>query len=245
MSGIRTVLVAACVGMLAMPAYAHFKLNAPTSRSEQDGLGGPQKSAPCGLSDVSATADDSTPTNVVSTLKAGSMVSISINETIFHPGHYRVQLAQNIASLPADPPVTAGSTACGSTVINANPTAPLIGDGLLKHTAAFSGTQTMMVQLPAGMTCTNCVLQVTQFMSNHGLNNPGGCFYHHCAIVNITNDGPMDAGVTNPDADTVDPMGGKVGSSCCGTNGGVPSVGSLLLAALVAGVLVLRRRRSY
>jgi hypothetical protein len=240
MSGTRTVLVAACLAVLSMPAYAHFKLNAPTSRSQQDLIGSPQKSAPCGITDSPNVPDQSTPTNVVSTLKAGSTVTISIDETVFHPGHYRVALAQDIASLPADPPVTAGSTACGSTTINASPTLPLLGDGLLKHTSKFSGTQTMQVQLPPGMTCTNCVLQVVQFMSNHGLNNPGGCFYHHCAIVNVTNEGPQDAGVVNPDADTVNPPGGG-GGGCCSADGSAR--GSVLLAAAVLAFLVRRVRR--
>src|SRR4029079_14767179 len=87
------------------------------------------------------------------------------------------------------PPVTAGgtpSTPCGSTTIMSSPVFPVIADGMLVHTAAFSGPQSFTVTLPAGMTCTsNCVLQVVEFMSNHILNNPGGCFYHHCANITI------------------------------------------------------------
>ncbi|HEU4729080.1 MAG TPA: SCE4755 family polysaccharide monooxygenase-like protein, partial [Kofleriaceae bacterium] len=185
----RTALVAACLGALSTPAYAHFKLNAPVNRSEQDSLGSPQKSGPCGMTDSSTTPDQSVPTNVVTPVRAGSTLTISINELVFHPGHYRVALAKDMASLPADPPVTPGSTPCGTTVIAASPTLPLLGDGLLMHTTSTGGaTQTMQVQIPAGMTCTNCVLQVIQFMSDHQLNNPGGCFYHHCAIVNVSPD---------------------------------------------------------
>ena len=32
-----------------------------------------------------------------------------------------------------------------------------------------------------------------EFMSDHPLNNPGGCFYHHCADISISG-GPSDGG---------------------------------------------------
>src|SRR5262249_55630132 len=45
--------------------------------------------------------------------------------------------------------------------------------------------QTIQVTLPSNMTCDHCTLQVIEFMSEHPLNNPGGCFYHHCANISI------------------------------------------------------------
>lgn len=135
------------------------------------------------------------PTNDVTEVEAGSMLTITIDERIFHPGHYRVAIANDLASLPDDPPVTAGSTPCGSTVIDPNPTLPVLADGLLVHTTSFNGQQTVQVPIPSDLRCTNCVLQVIEFMSNHGLNNPGGCFYHHCATVSVVAPGTPDAGV--------------------------------------------------
>jgi hypothetical protein len=236
----RSAILFGCL-LVSTTASAHFKLNSPASLSEQDGLGGPQKSAPCGLSDDSATADDSTPTNQVTTLMTGSIMTVSINETIFHPGHYRVSIAQDMASLPADPVVQPGAgTPCGSTMINPSPTLPLLADGQLVHTSSFgTGTKTFQVQLPAGMTCTNCIVQVTQFMSNHILNNPGGCYYHHCATVTISDDAPAtDAGPTGGDAGT---DGDDAGGGCCSTSTRTP--GFELLAAAVLGIALLRRRR--
>src|SRR6185312_12343307 len=187
---LHAVVVAACF-VTSAPAYAHFKLDSPASRSVQDALGGPQKSSPCGLSDATQGSDDSTPTNVIVGLKAGSTFTVSITETITHPGHYRVALAQDMASLPPEPTVTPGTGfACGSVPIDANPQLPVLADGLFDHTKSFNSVpQTAQVQLPAGMTCHNCVLQVIEFMGDHGLNNPGGCFYHHCSIVDITTEG--------------------------------------------------------
>lgn len=180
---------------------AHFTLLTPASNGEQDSLGNPQKSAPCGQSDPGPRW---IATGAVTHVQAGTILTITIREGIFHPGHYRIAIAQDFASLPADPPVTADAvSACGATVIENNPTLPILADGLLVHTQAFSGAETMEVQLPQGFTCTNCTLQVLEFMSNHGLNDPGGCFYHHCATLTVTSEPPSnDAAVDAPIADT-------------------------------------------
>jgi MYXO-CTERM domain-containing protein len=238
----RTVTLAICLVMFGFiaTAEAHFKLNAPASYSQQDPTyGDPQKSAPCAQADP---GNPIVPTNAVTEVQSGAMLAISITETIYHPGHYRVSIAQDMASLPPDPPVIAGTTPCGSTMINANPSLPLLADGLLVHSAPFSPTtQTMQVPIPTGMTCTNCMLQVTQFMSNHQLNNPGGCFYHHCAAVNISPNAPPppDGGVnpgTDAGTDPADPTGG-----CC--SAGRDSAATGLLGSLVVGLLLRRRRR--
>ncbi|MBV8756545.1 MAG: lytic polysaccharide monooxygenase [Deltaproteobacteria bacterium] len=231
----RLRIVVASLVVAAAPAYAHFKLVSPASRSAQDALGGPQKSSPCGESDATQGANDSTPTNTIVQLKAGGTVTVSINETITHPGHYRVALAQDMASLPPEPTVSPGTGfACGSAPVDAHPQLPVLADGLFTHTSSFNGhVQTAQVQLPAGMTCNNCVLQVIEFMSDHGLNNPGGCFYHHCSIVNITADGP-DAGVSSGDD-----AGTTGGTHHGGCDVGAPSSALLVLV----GALLLRRRR--
>ena len=51
------------------------------------------------------------------------------------------------------------------------------------------------VQLP-NISCKKCTLQVVQFMAEHGVNNPGGFTYHHCANLEITADPkkPIDKG---------------------------------------------------
>jgi Lytic polysaccharide mono-oxygenase, cellulose-degrading len=180
-------------------ADAHFVLQAPACYSQQDSLGAPEKSGPCGQ------ADPATPfvaSGQVTTFQSGQTITVTINEVVTHPGHYRVALAADMMSLPADPAVTAGATPCGSAAIEASPTVPVLADGVLQHTAAFAGPQSFQVTLPAGFTCTSCVLQVIEFMSSHGLNNPGGCFYHHCADVSIVaRDG--GSGVGKPDASIV------------------------------------------
>jgi hypothetical protein len=45
----------------------------------------------------------------------------------------------------------------------------------------------------ANISCDHCTLQVIEFISNHALNNPVGCFYHHCADISIQPGGAEQA----------------------------------------------------
>ena len=99
---------------------------------------------------------------------------------------------------------------------------------------AFSGPQSFTFKLPTNMTCTgNCVLQVAEFMSDHGLNNPGGCFYHHCANITIQASGGTDAG-------TGESGGSDSGCGCAAGRGRASALGLFAMLALVAA----RRRRT-
>ncbi len=228
----RTLLLASCLAMFGFTATAeaHFKLNAPASMILQDASGNPQKTSPCGGA--------GTPTNEVTDVRSGAMLSISITETVEHNGHYRVAVAQNMAELPADPNVANNN--CIGLMPSSNPMLPVLGDGLLMHSTPLDPkTQTMQVMIPAGMTCTNCVLQVIQYMYPHA--KP--CFYWHCAMVNISPNAPPppDAGI-DPGSDAVtdptDPP--NPGGGCCSSR---DSGAAGLLGGLAVGLLLLRRRR--
>jgi len=237
------VVVLSTVAATGSIAHAHFALNAPPAYSMQDSLGLPLKSAPCGQADPGTPV---VPTNIVTSFHEGDTITITVNETIFHPGHYRVALATDQNGLPADPTVTAGATPCGTAVIQDSTTAGVLVDDMLDHTTAFAGPQSFQVQLPTGMTCTNCTLQVIEFMADHGLNNPGGCFYHHCAQLSILPQNvPLpDAGTPgNPgtsDAGTGHPATTTGGCSGCNARG---SGGVLALVIAVGGLVLARRRR--
>jgi len=244
---VLAVPVAGLVLAAAAPhrAEAHFALVDPPAYSVQSSVGSPQKSAPCGQADP---GNPPVPTNVVTTFQQGSTITVTISEKVYHPGWYRVALATDQGSLPADPLVTPGAnTPCGAADIMSPPVFPVLADNMLAHNSAFSGPQSFQVTLPAGMTCTNCTLQVIEFMSNHALNNPGGCFYHHCAQVDLTTDAPPDASPFQPDADpaTAPDAGGNpgddtgAGGGCCNTG----SPGTSWVGSLVVGFLLLRRRR--
>src|SRR5678809_1120281 len=220
-------------------AHAHFILQEPMSRTEQGDLGDPQKTAPCGP----GPGEASVPTGIVATLSQGGTVRVTINETVPHPGHYRVALSTTgQTGLPADPPVTpSASDQCATKEIMNPPVYPVLADGMLPHTAAFSGPQSFTVQLPANVTCNaNCVLQVTEYMQNHG----APCFYHHCAdVVILPPVGTIDAGCGGTTGGTG--TGGSAGASgdsgCSCTAAAARTSLSGVLAGLA--VVALRRRR--
>lgn len=200
-------LVAAACTVVAPAAEAHFVLKTPASWMSQDVLGNPQKLGPCG-DDAGGTV-----TGEVTSFAAGETITITIDETIFHPGHYRIALALNDRSeLPPEPVVTPGSTDCGSVEIMDPPVFPVLADGVFLHTASFGEPQTIQVTLPADVSCDHCTLQIIEFMSNHGLNNPGGCFYHHCADIAIGG-GSSTGGAGGSTAST-----GGAGGSTASTN---------------------------
>ena len=236
---IRQLMIASAVVLGgAGRAHAHFKLDAPPSWANQDSLGTPLKSAPCGQSDPGNPA---VATNAVTRLTAGSTVTITITETVFHPGHYRVALAADQGSLPVDPTAHPDTnSACGTADIMTTPALPVLADNMLAHSTPFSGPQSFQITLPAGMTCANCTLQVIEFMSNHPLNDPGGCFYHHCASVVISASGAdggtgggTDGGIGGPGS------GLTVG---CSSGSGAYSIG--ICCAMLGWLLARRRRRA-
>jgi hypothetical protein len=184
---ISSLAIVAIGTLVSTQARAHFVLKAPASYQDQNFLGDPQKDAPCG--------GRGTATGKITTYKPGDTVTITVDETIFHPGHYRIALAQNNESeLPANPKVTPGASQCGSVPIDNNPTFPILADGLLPHTAKFGSPQTVTVKLPTNITCTKCTLQIVEFMSSHA----APCFYHHCAQIAISaTGGPVDAGAAD------------------------------------------------
>lgn len=230
----RAALTAGMMVAVAAPeARAHFVLQSPAAYSTQNSSGSPQKSAPCGQADGGAIV----PTGAVTSYHSGDSVTVTIDERIYHPGHYRVALAADLVSLPADPIVTPDSDSpCGTAQIQSASTQGVLVDNMLPHTAPFSGPQSFRVTLPAGLTCTNCTLQVIEFMSSHPLNDPGGCFYHHCAQLNIVPPGtPLPE---NPPGDAGSDATGGVRGGC--SAGGSPG-GALGLAGL--GLILQRRRR--
>jgi hypothetical protein len=188
--------VAAVVASLAGTAHAHFVLVAPAASLVQNRLGDPQKIAPCG--GVSANPGRGTPANpgvasgAVTNVKGGTNLPMMVQETIYHPGHYRVALARTMQQLPPDPVVTTAQTEKGtrsqSAVIQNPPVAPILLDGIFAH--AERPTQNFEAEIPIpNIDCKDCVLQVIEFMADHpGIAVDGGHSYHHCAVLNITAD---------------------------------------------------------
>lgn len=183
-----SILAGVGIAVLALASTsgrAHFELLEPSASLVQDRLGDPQKLAPCG----GTSANPGTSTGIVNQVRGGDMLHVKLRETIFHPGHYRIALARSQAELPPDPEVTTRDTPKGpwsvsAKIADANP--PILADGLFVHTQkpapdTFWETD---VRVP-NINCDNCILQLVQFMAEHGHNKDGDYSYHHCAVLRI------------------------------------------------------------
>lgn len=189
------LLGAVLVAAMSATTDAHFVLVQPAASIVQNRLGDPQKIAPCGGVSANAArgtaANPGVPSQAVTQIKGGSTFHILVQETVFHPGHYRVALARTMADLPKDPVVTTRDSERGPWSVSAeimNPVAPpVLADGLFAHTERPNGLWEADVQIP-NVNCANCYMQVIQFMAEHAKNADGDYSYHHCAVVNITAD---------------------------------------------------------
>jgi hypothetical protein len=180
-------------------AVAHFKLIEPESWLVEANLGDPQKAAPCGTSDKTAGM----PSNKIGSVKGGSKLHLKVQETVFHPGFYRVALAVNSrAELPKDPDAVTAPGARGlqsvAAAVSFPPRPPVLADGLFMHKDTERPAPMFWeadIDIP-NISCAKCTMQVIQFMAAHGLNAEGDYTYHHCADLQITADAtkPMATG---------------------------------------------------
>ena len=179
------LLGAAAAAGLAPFANAHFRLLEPGSWIEENQLGDPQKLGPCG----GTSSDPGKPTDKVTTVQGGDRIKVRIQETVYHPGFYRVALAvTSREELPKDPEAKVENRANGPWSIAGSiqypPVPPVLADGLFQHIGRFDKEQETEVEMP-NISCSKCILQVVQFMASHGLNKDGGYTYHHCAVLQI------------------------------------------------------------
>src|SRR5215471_15381377 len=97
---IQFALLACGLAIAVQNASAHFKLVEPASWLIEDNRGDPQKAGPCG----GTNTDWGKPSYMVTKAVGGQKIHIKVQETVYHPGHYRVALAVNSPTeLPADP----------------------------------------------------------------------------------------------------------------------------------------------
>jgi hypothetical protein len=213
----------------ASPVHAHFILVKPDSWLNEDQSafagGGPQKGSPCGP----GGDDDVTPIPVsmkTVTAHAGDTIDFDMQETVHHPGYFRVSLAETDAMHATtthfpDPPLD--DTNVCSFDLDAVPTEPhdnVIADGLFKDTNMLGENRDLptSVKLPDDKTCDHCTLQIVQVMMDHG---GSSCFYYHCVDITIL---PADgSGNENPDAGTTTGTGGSTSMS---GSGGMGSAGT-------------------
>jgi hypothetical protein len=206
--------------MLPAILAAHIALTAPTVRSTLS-----IKSPPCGdTTSVRGTA--------VTVLEPGAMLAVRWNETINHPGHYRISFDSDGQdfTIPLD-------------FNDFTQTENVLLDNIADGTSPYMS----MVQLP-NVACENCTLQLIQMMTDKPPYGDGNDIYFQCADIAL-----RTGGSTSPDAGTGNPGTGEDAgidnggdpdnniTGGCSTSGGRTS---WILVGLGAFGLARRRSRS-
>jgi uncharacterized protein (TIGR03382 family) len=195
LEAMRTRWLAAAVLIFASsPAAAHIAMTSPAPRGEA------QKAGPCG-------AAGSTRGTNVTTYAPGQTITVEWDETVGHPGHYRIAFdddGNDVFQNPNNPNDNFPST-------------------LVEPIADVGGTThyTQTVTLP-NITCDNCTLQLIQVMTTAV---PYNSFYYQCADIIL-------AGAPTDPTDPTDPTPELDGG--CSTTGGTGGSGLVVLGAALA-----------
>ena len=245
---LRTLgLVTLALVSVSAVASAHIALKSPTARTtDQIQL----KTGPCGQTTNARTAN-------VTVFKPGQTITVAWDETINHPGHYRISFDPNGTNFPNPKSFT-----------DMDGGVNVLVDGIPDKTGAAPIAYSQQVTLP-NVECNNCTLQLIQVMTDKPPYDPGPTgndIYYQCADLVLTNSDaglppPPDGGSTT-DAGTTTDSGSSVdsGSSSpdagtnlpsndpgcsCETGAGTTTGGASLAGAVVVVLaLALARRRS-
>jgi hypothetical protein len=221
-------------------AHAHFKVLQPASWLKEDSLGGPQKGSPCGPGNTRPfLGDDVQPVPVsdeVTTFHAGETISVQLQETVYHPGYFRIALAKTHAADATttdfpDPPLSDPDNCLfDKAAVKTGAHDNVLADGLFMVEEQSAPGRSLMqdVKLP-NEPCDDCTLQIVQVMEAHPAQS---CFYFHCADIKIL---PADGGASATPA-TDD-------GGCAVANAGVAGSSAAWWATLGIGAVLYRRRR--
>jgi MYXO-CTERM domain-containing protein len=247
MMGRRLTYVLAAAAALLVPAVAsaHIHMTQPLSRT--DSPTGDQKEAHCGtLGYVRADHPDR-----VTTFAPGATVTVNWDETIQHPGWFRIAFQPNgeTFTIPVCGTVAAPAECAAGEFPTENLEGVTLADGsIVLDDMILDGTLTATVTLP-NIECENCTLQFIQLMTDkapYTTDAASDDIYFNCADVRLSNTPLPDAApAAGADADPGNPGdddsgGGGGATGGCSTSGG----SSGILLALGLGALLVRRRRA-
>lgn len=163
----------------AAVSQAHIKLMDPPAR-HPDSL----KTGPCGVAnDARGSA--------VTALQAGQTLTIAWDETIEHPGHYRIMFNENGFDFPVP---ANGADFCDPAAGPVNGVHCLV-DNIADQPNGPNYTQAVTIP---NVNCTNCTLQLIQWMSdkeNDGIANNE--IYYSCADVTVSDGSSGQGGGTS------------------------------------------------
>lgn len=152
---------AAVLAILLVPALAnaHIQLRTPAARTTA------QKAGPCGAAGAARGTN-------VTTYQPGETITLEWDETVDHPGHFRVAFDSDGDDAFINP--MRATDNFSFTLME--PIADKVG-----------GRYTQQITLPT-TPCANCTLQLMQVMQ---VNEPYNSFYWQCADIVIAGDEPQ------------------------------------------------------
>ena len=218
----RTLSVAVVlVGLqVATAAHAHIQLTFPLQRYTD------QKAGPCGRALNDGRGE------TVNVFAPGQTITVTWDETVNHPGHFRISFDDDGQDDFYVPPT---ENTCDNGL-------PVLADCIADLPGGGSGS--FDITLP-DIECENCTLQMIQVMTDKPPYGDGNDIYYQCADLALRAGGGPDGGPGTPDAG-VAPDGGQdpdpVDDGCVCRTSGPPPPATLFLALGV--IAVLRRRRS-
>lgn len=179
-----TAVLAVSLGLpWAPPARAHIELMAPTPRvPDVDNI----KQTPCGPGMRNSSR--------VSTFRPGETITLEWEETVPHPGYYRVLLDEDGQNDLPKPSMTSfqlhhdyyngnGVTMNDLPAVVQAPTKQgntwVLADYWGQHRSGGKKMWSLQVKLP-NITCDNCTLQLLQSMFEKG-RTYDNAYYYHCA----------------------------------------------------------------
>lgn len=213
-------------------AEAHIHLTNPLSRTDLPT--GDQKEQHCGVLNQQRTMR-------VTTYRPGQTITVTWQETINHPGHFRIAFQPNgdIFGIPKP-----GAGAGGFPDDDLTGETDADNGSIVLKDMILDGTLQAEITLP-NMECSNCTLQFIQVMTDkppYTTDPASDDIYFNCADIVLAADAP-DAGPSGgDDAGTgsgSNTNNGELGGGCS-TGGGAGGMVALALLGLVG----LRRRRS-
>jgi hypothetical protein len=202
----------------AARASAHLDLIAPPPRLAGETGGGQLKTKPCGQTVNARTTDK------VTTFTPGQKVDIKIKEYVQHPGYFAVAFdpdGDNDFPFPrANADKVVASTDDPKAMFPLSGTVLGIRTDKEKDCYGENANHecTISVTIP-NMNCTNCTLQVTQFMYDKLGNNNDDEYYYQCADIKI--EGAMGGGGSGGAS-----TGGVAGAAATGGAGGTGTGGA-------------------
>lgn len=213
----RLLRIVAPALIVAAPAVAsaHIQLTYPLPRTAE------LKEPNCGLS-------GSTRSQNPTVLEPGATITVTWNETIGHPGHYRISFDRDGEDFTI--PLSFEDT---------TQTENVLVDSIADQTG--TGSYSQEITLP-NEECENCTLQLIQMMTDKPPYGDGNDIYFSCADLTLRVGGDPDPDPVGPDGgagdDDPDSPSSAVGG--CSTSGGA-APGAMML---VLGALILRRKRA-